>query len=188
MYILINDNNNIIIRCTNRYMIYIPQICDYIIIMRWYTIYISIRIRKPCVHTLILPTHLQNTQLHNTRYAGALAWRRGPVCACTRVCWCRRIFTYIHAHTYNTHLHTSTTKTHKHTHTHTETTSPYTTNAFAARERHWCMPTPIPQKMCAHTTRCTVQFTYIYLCLLVVYVLCLAWGLPAAALARRVRR
>jgi len=31
-------------------------------------------------------------------HAGALAWRRGPVCACTRVCWCRRIFTdtYIH--------------------------------------------------------------------------------------------
>ena len=29
-------------------------------------------------------------------------WRRGPVCACTRVCWCRRIFTYIHT------LHTST--------------------------------------------------------------------------------
>jgi len=26
------------------------------------------------------------------RHAGALAWRRGPaVCACTRVCWCRRI-------------------------------------------------------------------------------------------------
>ena len=23
-------------------------------------------------------------------------WRRGPVCACPRVCWCRRIFTYIH--------------------------------------------------------------------------------------------
>ena len=22
--------------------------------------------------------------------------RRGPMCACTRVCWCRRIFTYIH--------------------------------------------------------------------------------------------
>ena len=22
--------------------------------------------------------------------------RRGPVCACTRVCWCRQIFTYIH--------------------------------------------------------------------------------------------
>ena len=30
------------------------------------------------------------------RHAGALAWRRGPVCACTRVCWCRRISTYIH--------------------------------------------------------------------------------------------
>ena len=28
--------------------------------------------------------------------SGALVWRRGPVCACTRVCWCRRIFTYIH--------------------------------------------------------------------------------------------
>jgi len=23
-------------------------------------------------------------------------WRRGPVCACTRVCWCRRIFTHVH--------------------------------------------------------------------------------------------
>ena len=23
-------------------------------------------------------------------------WRRGPVCACTRVCWCRQIFTYIY--------------------------------------------------------------------------------------------
>ena len=35
------------------------------------------------------------------RHAGALAlaWRRGPVCACARVCWCRRIFTYImHTH------------------------------------------------------------------------------------------
>jgi len=30
------------------------------------------------------------------RHAGALAWRRGPVCAYTRVCWCRRIFTYIY--------------------------------------------------------------------------------------------
>jgi len=30
-------------------------------------------------------------------HAGALAaWRRRPVCACTRECWCRRIFTYIH--------------------------------------------------------------------------------------------
>ena len=25
-------------------------------------------------------------------------WRRGPVCAYTRVCWCRRIFTYIHTY------------------------------------------------------------------------------------------
>jgi len=25
------------------------------------------------------------------RHAGALAWRRGPVCACTRVCWCQSI-------------------------------------------------------------------------------------------------
>jgi len=32
------------------------------------------------------------------RHAGALAWRRGPVCACTRVCWCRRIFTYTHTY------------------------------------------------------------------------------------------
>jgi len=31
-------------------------------------------------------------------HAGALAWRRGPVCACTRVCWCRRISTSIHAY------------------------------------------------------------------------------------------
>jgi len=31
-------------------------------------------------------------------HAGALVWRRGPVCACTRVCWCRRIFTYIYVH------------------------------------------------------------------------------------------
>jgi len=31
-------------------------------------------------------------------HAGALVWRRGPVCACTRVCWCRRIFTYIHTY------------------------------------------------------------------------------------------
>jgi len=23
-------------------------------------------------------------------------WRRGPVCPGMRVCWCRRIFTYIH--------------------------------------------------------------------------------------------
>jgi len=30
------------------------------------------------------------------RHAGALAWRRGPVCACTRVCWCRQIFACIH--------------------------------------------------------------------------------------------
>jgi len=29
-------------------------------------------------------------------HAGALAWGRGPVCSCTRVCCCRRIFTYIH--------------------------------------------------------------------------------------------
>ena len=27
------------------------------------------------------------------RHAGALAWRRGSVCACTRVCLCRQIFT-----------------------------------------------------------------------------------------------
>jgi len=33
------------------------------------------------------------------RHAGALAWRRGPACECTRiVCWYRRIFTYIHAY------------------------------------------------------------------------------------------
>jgi len=25
-----------------------------------------------------------------------LAWRHGPACACTRVCWCCQIFTYIH--------------------------------------------------------------------------------------------
>jgi len=31
--------------------------------------------------------------------AGALAWHRGPVCACTRVCWCHRIYTYIHTYT-----------------------------------------------------------------------------------------
>jgi len=24
--------------------------------------------------------------------------RRGPVCACMRMCWCRRIFTYIHTY------------------------------------------------------------------------------------------
>ena len=29
-------------------------------------------------------------------------WRRGPVCACTRVCWCSRIFTYIHTITVHT--------------------------------------------------------------------------------------
>ena len=39
------------------------------------------------------------------RHAGALAWRRGPVCACTRVCWCRRIFTL---QTYHTHAHMMT--------------------------------------------------------------------------------
>jgi len=32
------------------------------------------------------------------RHTGALAWRRGPVCACTRVCWCRRFFTNIHTY------------------------------------------------------------------------------------------
>jgi len=47
------------------------------------------------------------------RHAGALAWRRGPVCACTctRVCWscvlpgcwCRRICTYIHTSWVPTH-------------------------------------------------------------------------------------
>ena len=31
------------------------------------------------------------------RHAGALAWRRGAVCACTHMCCCCRIFTYIHA-------------------------------------------------------------------------------------------
>jgi len=35
------------------------------------------------------------------RHAGAPAWRRGPVCACTHVCWCRRIFTYIHTSLYS---------------------------------------------------------------------------------------
>ena len=29
-------------------------------------------------------------------------WRRGPVCACTRVCWCCQIFTYIR-HTHSGH-------------------------------------------------------------------------------------
>jgi len=28
------------------------------------------------------------------QHAEALAWRRGPVRACTRVCWCRRMITY----------------------------------------------------------------------------------------------
>jgi len=34
------------------------------------------------------------------RHARALAWHRGAVCACMRVClcWCRRIFTCIHTH------------------------------------------------------------------------------------------
>jgi len=41
------------------------------------------------------------------RHAGALAWRRGPVCACTRVCWCRRIFTYIHIRIPNFVFHVS---------------------------------------------------------------------------------
>ena len=36
-------------------------------------------------------------------HAGAQAWRRGPVCACTRVCWCRRIFIYTYTHTRNTY-------------------------------------------------------------------------------------
>jgi len=49
------------------------------------------------------------------RHAGALAWRRGPVCACTRVCSCRRIFTYttyayIYIHILN---QSSIKKTHK---------------------------------------------------------------------------
>jgi len=42
------------------------------------------RVRRPFVAVHVLCSY------------GALAWRRGPVCACTRVCWCRRIFTYIH--------------------------------------------------------------------------------------------
>jgi len=32
------------------------------------------------------------------RHAGALAWRCGPVRACTGVCWCRRISAYIKLH------------------------------------------------------------------------------------------
>ena len=33
--------------------------------------------------------------------AGCLAWRRGPVRACTRVCWCCRVeYLYLHTHTY----------------------------------------------------------------------------------------
>jgi len=38
------------------------------------------------------------------------------------------------------------------------------------------MPQHQYHKRCAHTTRCTAQFTYTCLCLLVVYVLCLAWS------------
>jgi len=104
---------------------------------------------------------------------------------------------YIHTCPYlqpydNTHLHTSTTKTHNHTHTHTHTTSPYTTNAFAARER----PLMYANTNTAKDVRphdemhCTIYlYTYVYSS----YMSC-AWpGVccatsTAAALARRVRR
>ena len=42
------------------------------------------------IHLTQCPTHCRAT----------LSWRCGPVCACTRVCWCRRIFTYIHTYSY----------------------------------------------------------------------------------------
>jgi len=50
-----------------------------------------------------MPDCGQTVGLWCLRHAGALAlaWRRGPVCACTRVCWCRRIFTYIHTGLYS---------------------------------------------------------------------------------------
>jgi len=39
-------------------------------------------------------------EMWRLRHAGAMAWHRGPVRACTRVCWCRRRVTYIHVHTH----------------------------------------------------------------------------------------
>jgi len=49
--------------------------------------------------------HTRHTDtLHYTLHT--TAWRRGPVCACTRVCGCCRIFTYIHTthYTYNVNV------------------------------------------------------------------------------------
>jgi len=52
----------------------------------------------PQLRVECLPPRGQAVGLWCLRHVGALAWRRGPVCACTRVCWCRRIFTYIHTY------------------------------------------------------------------------------------------
>ena len=42
----------------------------------------------------IIQTHTY--RMSCLRHAGAMAWRRGPMRACTRVRWCRQIFTYTH--------------------------------------------------------------------------------------------
>jgi len=52
------------------------------------------------------------------RHAGALAWRRGPVCACMRVCWARRNFTNtdIHALPFRSPINQSIKGPHKAAH------------------------------------------------------------------------
>ena len=155
-------------------MIYIPQ-NTIIIIMRWCTY-----IYKKTMYTLssLLHTYKNTTTQHMTRRSSGVAPQ-----ACVRV-YARVLGPpnlYIHTCPYIRHTtHTCTQAQLKHTTTHTHT---HTHNLTLHHQRicsTW-ETTDVCQhqyrKRCAPTRRDALHNLLIYVCLLVVYVLCLAWGL-----------